>query len=63
MAPEIADTVAAGGVPLFALVDGLGWARAADALGPVIRDCDGRVFTRATMTDMFEIKPFPVLAG
>jgi hypothetical protein len=52
-----------GGVPLFALVDGLGWARAADALGPVIRDCDGRVFTRATMTDMFEIEPFPMLAG
>lgn len=52
-----------GGVPLFALVDGLGWARAADALGPVIRDCDGRVFTRATMTDMFDVDPFPMLVG
>lgn len=52
-----------GGVPLFALVDGLGWARAADALGPVIRDCDGRVFTRATMTDMFDVEPFPLLAA
>lgn len=50
-----------GGIPLFALVDGLGWARAADALGPVIRDCDGRVFTRATMTDMFDVDPFPLL--
>jgi hypothetical protein len=50
-----------GGVPLFALVDGLGWARAADALGPVIRDCHGRVFTRATMTDMFDLDPFPSL--
>jgi hypothetical protein len=52
-----------GGVPLFALVDGLGWARAADALGPVIRDCDGRVFTRATMTEMFDVEPLPMLVG
>lgn len=52
-----------GGIPLFALVDGLGWARAADALGPVIRDCDGRVFTRATMADMLEVEPFPLLVG
>lgn len=52
-----------GGVPLFALVDGLGWARAADALGPVVRDCDGRVFTRATLAEMFDTDPFPLLLG
>lgn len=28
-----------------------------------MRDCDGRVFTRATMTDMFDVEPFPTLAG
>ncbi|MGH3680780.1 MAG: hypothetical protein ACRDT2_11105 [Natronosporangium sp.] len=50
-----------GGIPLFGLVDGLGWARAADALGPVIRDCDGRVFTRATLADMLALEPFPGL--
>jgi hypothetical protein len=50
-----------GGIPVFALIDGLGWTRASDALGPVIRDCDGRVFTSATLSEMFDVDPFPAL--
>ena len=52
-----------GGVPLFALLDGLGWTRVNDALGPVVRDCDGRVFTGGSLDEMFEVDPFPQLAG
>ncbi|WP_164700887.1 hypothetical protein [Modestobacter sp. KNN46-3] len=52
-----------GGFPVFGLLDGVGWARVSDALGPVVRDCDGRVFTRSTLPDMFDADPFPQLAG
>lgn len=52
-----------GGVPLFAVLGGTGWRRAQDALGPVIRDTDGRVFTVATLAEMLEVEPFPSLAG
>jgi len=48
-----------GGTPLFAVLAGLGWRRAADALGPVVRDTDGRVFTLPTLTDMLHVQPFP----
>ncbi|MCR6033659.1 hypothetical protein GGQ22_19815 [Nocardioides sp. zg-579] len=51
-----------GGKPLFALLDGLGWTRTSDALGPVVRDCDGRVFTRGNLAEMFDVDPFPHLA-
>jgi hypothetical protein len=34
---------------LFAVLGGIGWRRTADALGPVIRDTDGRTFTLATL--------------
>jgi hypothetical protein len=37
--------------------------RTADALGPVIRDTDGRVFTLATLDDMMTVQPFPNLVG
>lgn len=33
-----------GGIPVIAVLEGLGWRRVNDALGPVVRDCDGRVF-------------------
>jgi len=46
---------------LFAVLNGLGWRRTADALGPVVRDCDGRVFTVATLEEMLEVEPFPGL--
>jgi hypothetical protein len=47
-----------GGVPLFAVLAGLGWKRAADALGPVIRDTDGRVFMVPTLPDILRAQPF-----
>ncbi len=33
-----------GGVPLLEVLGGLGWTRVNDTLGPIVRDCDGRVF-------------------
>lgn len=50
-----------GGFPVFAILAGLGWRRTADALGPVVRDTDGRVFTVKTLADMMTVEPFPVL--
>ena len=50
-----------GGVPVFALLDGLGWQRTADALGPVVRDTDGRVFTLETLEEMLTVEPLPGL--
>lgn len=50
-----------GGVPLIAVLGGTGWARTKDALGPVIRDTDGRVFTLSTLESMLSVEPFPEL--
>ena len=52
-----------GGVPVFALLDGLGWERINDALAPVVAHCDGRVFTLETLPAMLETQPFPQLVG
>jgi hypothetical protein len=52
-----------GGIPLIAVLGGIGWARVNDALGPVIRDTDGRVFTLSTLSAMLEVVPFPSLIG
>ncbi len=52
-----------GGIPLFAVLDGLGWRRVNDALGPVIRDTDGRTFTLSTLDDMLVVQPLPQLMG
>jgi hypothetical protein len=52
-----------GGVPLFAVLGGLGWRRTGDALGPVVEHTDGRVFTLATLTEMLDCEPFPALTG
>jgi transcriptional regulator with XRE-family HTH domain len=51
-----------GGVPLFAILGGVGWRRTGDALGPVVRDTDGRVFTIATLPDLLTVEPLPDLA-
>lgn len=56
-----AESVRLGGVPLLAVLGGIGWARINDALGPVVRDTDGRVFTLSTLTSMLEVSPFPSL--
>lgn len=52
-----------GGVPLFAVLSGLGWTRTADALGPVVRDTDGRTFTIPTLSEMLTVQPFPTLVN
>jgi hypothetical protein len=52
-----------GGVPVFAILEGLGWRRMADALGPVIRDTDGRTFFLGTLSEMLQTEPFPSLRG
>ena len=56
-----AESVRLGGIPLFAVLGGLGWARINDALGPVVRDTDGRVFTLSTLGSMLDVAPFPSL--
>lgn len=52
-----------GGIPLFAVLAGLGWQRVNDALGPVVQACDGRVFTPATLDEMLAVAPLPSLRG
>ena len=56
-----AESVRLGGVPLIAVLGGIGWARINDALGPVLRDTDGRVFTLSTLNSILEVAPFPGL--
>lgn len=52
-----------GGIPVFAVLGGVGWRRTGDALGPVVRDTDGRVFTLATLPEMLTVEPLPSLRG
>lgn len=55
------ESIRLGGVPLIAVLGGIGWARVNDTLGPVVRDTHGRVFTLSTLPDMLKIAPFPTL--
>lgn len=57
------ESMRLGGIPLIAVLGGIGWARINDALGPVVRDTDGRVFTLSTLDAMLEVAPFPSLLG
>lgn len=57
------ESIRLGGVPLFAVLGGLGWTRVNDTLGPVVRDCDGRVFTLANLPEMLTVQPFPSVIG
>ncbi len=50
-----------GGVPVFAVLSGLGWRRTGDALGPVVEATDGRVFTLATLNEITTVQPMPGL--
>jgi len=52
-----------GGIPVLAVLEGLGWRRVNDALGPVVRDCDGRVFTPATLAELLNVDPARDLIG
>jgi hypothetical protein len=56
-----AEAARLGGIPVFAVLGGLGWTRTADALGPVVRDTDGRTFTLPTLEEMLTVEPFPGL--
>jgi len=57
------ESIRLGGVPLIAELGGLRWTRINGALGPVIRDTEGRVFTRATSNSMLEFAPLPSLVN
>jgi len=57
------ESIRLGGIPLIAVLGGMGWTRVNDALGPVIRDTEGRVFTLSTLHSMLEVAPFPSLVG
>ncbi len=57
------ESIRLGGIPLIAVLSGLGWTRLNDALGPVVRDTEGRVFTLSTLHSMLEVAPFPSLVG
>jgi len=57
------ESVRLGGIPLLAVLGGIGWARVNDILGPVVRDTDGRVLTLATLPEMLDVAPFPSLLG
>ena len=55
------ESIRLGGIPLLAVLGGIGWARVNDTLGPVVRDTDGRVFTLATLPEMLDVAPFSSL--
>lgn len=57
------ESIRLNGVPLLAVLGGIGWTRTNDALGPVVRDTDGRVFTLANLSQMLDVAPFPSLIG
>lgn len=57
------ESLRLGGIPLLAVLSGLGWERVNDTLGPVVRDCDGRVFTLANLPEMLTVQPFPSLTS
>lgn len=57
------ESVRLGGIPLVAILGGIGWARVNDTLGPVVRDTDGRVFTLSTLSEMLGVSPFVSLIG
>lgn len=52
-----------GGIPVLAVLEGLGWRRLNDALGPVVRDCDGRVFMPGNLGDLLHVDPVRDLIG
>lgn len=57
------EGVRLGGVPIIAVLGGLGWERINDALGPVIRATEGRVFTLSTLSELLQVSPIQTLIG
>jgi hypothetical protein len=43
------------------VLGGLGWTGVNDTLGPVVRDCDGRVFFVSNLPEMLTVPPFQML--
>jgi hypothetical protein len=50
-----------GGIPVLAVLDGGGWRRTGDALGPVIEACEGRVFSLSNVHEMLDVAPLSLL--
>jgi len=50
-------------IPVIAVVEGFGWRRTNDALGPVIGACDGRVFSLSNLADLISVQPIAGLVG
>jgi hypothetical protein len=50
-----------GGIPLIAVLGGLGWKRVNDTLGLVVKACDGRVFSLPNLPEMLTVSPFSSL--
>lgn len=57
------ESIRLGGIPLFAVLSGMGWTRVNDTLGPVVRDTEGRVFTLATLGEILTVAPLPTLVN
>ena len=52
-----------GGIPVLAVLEGFGWRRVGDALGPVVRDTDGRVFMPDNLGELLDVDPIRDLIG
>jgi hypothetical protein len=50
------------GVPLVAVLGGLGWTRVNDTLGPVVLHCDGHVFSISNLQELLTVAPFASLS-
>lgn len=50
-------------IPVIAVVEGFGWRRTNDALGPVVAACDGRVFSLRNLSDLLTVEPIASLRG
>lgn len=51
------------GIPVIAVLGGIGWRRVNDTLGPVLQDTEGRVFTLSTLPEMLTVSPLITLVG
>jgi hypothetical protein len=56
------ESMRLGGIPLIAVLVGLGWLKVSDTLGPVVRDCDSRVISLSNLNEMLSVSPFSIIA-
>ena len=57
------ESIRLDGIPLLAVLGGIGWARVNDTLAPVVRDTDGRVFTISTLDTCWRSRRFRTWSG